>query len=421
MTRFSRLSDWLDWQNTLHPDRIELGLERVAEVAGRMGLLEPDYRVISVAGTNGKGSSVALLDAIYRAAGFRTATYTSPHLQRYNERIHIDGCEASDAQLCEAFGRVDRARGDISLTYFEFGTLAALSLFEQARPDVAILEVGMGGRLDAVNIIDADTALVTAVDIDHSAWLGSDRNSIGREKAGIFRSGRPAICSDPSPPDSVRQSALETGADWCARGTGFDYQSGPDGWSWHGRAMRCEALPLPALAGTHQLDNAAGVLAVIEAMQDSFPVGCDVIAQGLVTVQLNGRCQVFPGDVEMLVDVAHNPAAAATLAGVLHGRPVTGRTWLVLGMLDDKEAAGFAAALEGCVDVWCLAGLADQRGLSAARLHQRLGRQGDGRQILLFETVPAALEYLQQHAAAGDRIVVSGSFLGVAEALACQV
>jgi dihydrofolate synthase/folylpolyglutamate synthase len=421
MTRFTKLSDWLDWQTTLHPDRIELGLERVTEVAGRMGLLEPSCRVISVAGTNGKGSSVALLDTIYRAAGYRTASYTSPHLRDYNERVRIDGCEATDAQLCEAFASVDRARGEISLTYFEFGTLAALYLFDQASPDIAVLEVGMGGRLDAVNIIDADVALVTAVDIDHSAWLGSDRDSIGREKAGIFRPGRPAICSDPAPPDSVRVTAQGMGAAWCERGNGFDYRLVNDGWSWFGKTMNCEALPLPALAGTHQLDNAAGVLAVIEATQAVFPVAHDAIVQGLLTVRLGGRCQIVAGDVELIVDVAHNPAAAATLAGVLRKRPPSACTWLVLGMLDDKDAASFAAALEGCIDVWCLAGLAVERGLSATGLQQCLGGYIGGRETRLFHTVAAAMLHLQQHASPGDRIVVSGSFFSVAEALECQV
>jgi dihydrofolate synthase/folylpolyglutamate synthase len=421
MTRFTRLSDWLDWQTTLHPDRIDLGLERVAEVAGRMGLLKPAYRVVSVAGTNGKGSSVAMLDAIYRAAGYCTASYTSPHLLRYNERIRIDGVEVTDEELCAAFTSVDAARGDISLTYFEFGTLAALQLFDRARLDIAILEVGMGGRLDAVNIVDADVALVTCIDIDHRTWLGSDRDSIGREKAGIFRSGHPAICSDPSPPDSVRQAAVELAATWCARGDGFDYRATSDNWSWSGRSMALESLPLPALPGRHQLDNAAGVLAVVEALQDACPVERAAIEQGLSRVRLGGRCQIIPGDIELLVDVAHNPAAAATLAGVLRTRPSAACTWLVLGMLDDKDTAGFAEALEDCVDVWCLAGLSVERGLSAARLQQRTGGVTDGRETLLFDTVTAAMRDLQQLANPGDRIVVCGSFFGVAEALECQV
>jgi dihydrofolate synthase/folylpolyglutamate synthase len=421
MTRFSRLSDWLDWQTTLHPNRIDLGLERVAEVARRMGLRKPSCTVVSVAGTNGKGSSVALLDAIYRAAGYRTATYTSPHLRRYNERIVIDGCEVTDEALCTAFAGVDRAREDISLTYFEFGTLAALYLFERAAPDIAILEVGMGGRLDAVNIVDADVALVTCIDIDHSAWLGSDRDSIGHEKAGIYRAGRPAICSDPTPPDSVRQGALDMGAHWCARGAGFDYRATADGWSWFGTSMNYEALPLPALAGMHQLDNAAGVLAVVEALQGVRPVRRGAIEQGLRTVWLQGRCQHVPGEVDLLVDVAHNPAAAATLAGYLRARPPAACTWLVLGMLDDKDVAGFAGALRECIDVWCLAGLPVERGLSAAALQLRCGGVIDGRPTLLFDTVTAAMKHIQRHAGPGDLVVACGSFFSVAEALECQV
>jgi dihydrofolate synthase/folylpolyglutamate synthase len=386
-----------------------------------MGLLEPPYTVVSVAGTNGKGSSVALLDTTYRAAGYRTATYTSPHLLRYNERIRIDGCVVTDEELCTAFAAVDSARGDISLTYFEFGTLAALYLFERARPDIAILEVGLGGRLDAVNIIDADVALVTCIDIDHSAWLGTDRDSIGHEKAGIFRAGRPAICSDPAPPDSVRRSALEVGAHWCARGAGIDFHATPDGWSWFGKTMNCEALPLPALAGIHQLDNAAGVLAVIEALQNVRPVSHDSIEQGLRSVRLQGRCQIVPGDVDLLVDVAHNPAAAATLAGYLRAHPPAGCTWLVLGMLDDKDVAGFTAALRECIDVWCLAGLPVERGLSSTALQQRSGGIIEGRPTLLFDTVTAAIKHVQRNAGPGDLVVACGSFFCVAEALECQV
>ncbi len=418
MSRFSRLSDWLDWQMTLHPDRIELGLERVTAVARRMGLASPCWPVVSVAGTNGKGSSVALLDSIYRAAGYRTATYTSPHLVRYNERIRIDGAEVGDRALCTAFDRIDSSRGDISLTYFEFGTLAALSLIEQAQPDIAVLEVGMGGRLDAVNIVDADVALVTRIDIDHSAWLGEDREAIGHEKAGIFRSGRAAICSDPEPPRSVRRHASAVGANWHARGEGFDYRAVPAGWAWTGSKMHFDGLPLPALAGRHQLDNAAGVLAVVEVLQDIRPVSQRAVAEGLRTLRLPGRCQVIAGEVELLLDVAHNPAAAATLATCLQQRAPAGRTWLVLGMLDDKDAAGFAAALLDSVDVWCLAGLAVERGLPAQALQQRLDGVLAGRRTLLFESVSDALRELRQRAAAGDRIVVCGSFHSVAEVLA---
>jgi len=421
MPRYHTLADWLAWQDGLHPHKIDLGLERVAAVAGRLGLLQPAYTVVSVAGTNGKGSSVALLDAIYRSAGYRTGSYTSPHLLRYNERIRIAGHEATDAELCAAFERIDQARDEISLTYFEFGTLAALQLFSTADLDIALLEVGMGGRLDAVNILDADVALVTAIGIDHCAWLGNDRETIGREKAGILRGGRPAVCSDPSPPASLQQAAADAGASWYAPGGQFTYGRTGRGWDWRGWRRTLEALPLPALAGEHQLDNAAGVLAVVDLLNDRLPVSRDALEEGLRTVRLAGRFQVFPGPPQLVLDVAHNPDSAGMLASQLQASPASGRTWLVLGMLSDKDAAAFAAALDCCVDCWCLASLDVARGLSARLLKQRIADPGKDRETLLFDSVEAALAHAVDNAAPADRIVVSGSFITVAEALSCQV
>ncbi|MDX1697320.1 MAG: bifunctional tetrahydrofolate synthase/dihydrofolate synthase, partial [Thiohalobacterales bacterium] len=368
MPRFSTLDDWLGWQETLHPDPIELGLARVGEVAARLGLLSPPATVISVAGTNGKGSSVAMLDAIYRAAGYRTGVYTSPHLLKYNERIRVDGREIDDAGLCAAFERIDAARGDVSLTYFEFGTLAALDIFSRARPDIIILEVGMGGRLDAVNIIDADVALVTAIGIDHSAWLGNDREAIGREKAGIYREGRPAICSDPAPPATLEQTARAVGAGWRALGEHFDYRRSDAHWQWQGNGRRHDALPLPALQGRQQLDNAAGVIMATEVLQVRHPVPVAALAEGLRGVSLAGRCQLLPGRIERVLDVAHNLDSARLLAAWLADHPATGETWLVLGMLADKDAAGLEAILSPVIDHWCLAGLPGERGLPAGEL-----------------------------------------------------
>ena len=418
MARFDSLTDWLDWQETLHPDPIDLGLERVGEVAGRLGLLSTRIPVVSVAGTNGKGSSVAILDAIYRTGGYRTGVYTSPHLLRYHERICIDGHPVNDTSLCAAFERIDRAREGISLTYFEFGTLAALDIFSLEKPDILLLEVGMGGRLDAVNIIDADVALVTAIGLDHCQWLGSDRETVGREKAGIFRSGRPAVCSDPHPPDSLRQVAQSIGADWMAPGERYSYKQSGDGWSWQGGDKNHATLPWPSLAGKHQLDNAAGVIMVIESLQAVCPVSRQAIVDGLRAVTLPGRCQVIPGRVAQVLDVAHNLESARQLAGFLTDNPVAGKTWLVLGMLADKNVAGFAAALSSCVDQWCLAGLADKRGLSAGELEALIDRTG---QMQSFTDVAAALAHVERHTDSDDRVVVTGSFLTVAAALASQV
>jgi len=417
MPRFDSLTDWLDWQEQLHPRSIDLGLERVAAVARRLGLHNPAIPVISVAGTNGKGSSVALLEAVYRAAGYRTGCYTSPHLMRYNERIRIDGSEISDGALCDAFEQIDQVRAGISLTYFEFGTLTALQLFRRQPLDVLILEVGLGGRLDAVNMVDADVALVTAIGVDHSEWLGPDREAIAAEKAGIFRAGRPAVCADPVPPASLQRAARSLGAVWLAAGTDFDWLATPDGWTWRGRDQEIGSLPLPALPGRHQLDNAAGVLQVIACLQERLPVPVAALHTGLRSVRLAGRCQYHAG---LLLDVAHNPAAAAVLAQVLRAQPCRGRTWLVAGMLDGKDVAGFAAALSACVDRWCAVSLGGPRGLSSAELAQRLQDAGV-HQVSRFDSVAAALASVTAQAGADDRIVVSGSFLTVAEALACRV
>jgi dihydrofolate synthase/folylpolyglutamate synthase len=387
-------------------------------VAERLELLHPGYTAVSVAGTNGKGSSVALLEAVYRSAGFRTGSYTSPHLLHYNERIRINGVMVGDAALCAAFERIDQARGAVSLTYFEFGTLAALLLFAEAEPDIALLEVGMGGRLDAVNIIDADVALVTSIGIDHSTWLGDDREAIGREKAGIMRAGRPAVCADPAPPASLQQHANIIGAHRYALGEQFTRKRTGRYWDWQGWHGTHERLPLPALAGEQQLDNAAGVLAVVDLLKERLPVSRDALEQGLRTVRLAGRFQVIPGAPQVILDVAHNTDSARALCSQLQASTVAGRTWLVLGMLADKDAAAFAIALDDCVDHWCLASLHVARGLPAEALRRHMAGPGKQREVLLFDTVATALAHAVDAAAPGDRVVVSGSFITVAEALA---
>ena len=265
MTRFNSLSDWLLWQETLHPRKIDLGLERVAAVAKRLRLLQPDFGVITVAGTNGKGSSVAMLEAVLLAAGYRTGCYTSPHLQRYNERIRIQGQEVDDASLCAAFACVDEARGDETLSYFEFGTLAALTLFRREPLDVVLLEVGMGGRLDAVNAVEPTASLITNVSLDHCAWLGDDVESIAFEKAGILRAGKSTVYADENVPVSVLEHAREIGADLVLAGRDYGWNRSAMGWSWQGRQHTLENLEIPSLNGEFQLGNAAGVLALLEA------------------------------------------------------------------------------------------------------------------------------------------------------------
>jgi len=417
MPRFMQLADWLSWQETLHPRKIDLGLERVARVAERLNLLQPKAVVVTVAGTNGKGSCVTLLETIYRAAGYRVGSYQSPHLLRYNERIRVNGSEVNDDILCQAFQAVDDSRGQESLTYFEFGTLAALEIFSHHDLDIILLEVGMGGRLDAVNIVAADAALVTRIGIDHGQWLGDDRESIGREKAGIFRANRPAICCDPDPPASLRQTAASLGAPWLSLGRDFTVSPGATGWRWSGVAHTHDGLPYPAVPGQHQLDNAAGVLMVAEVLEEKLPVPRPAIQQGLRTAALPGRCQFFPGPVETVLDVAHNPQSAQCLVRVLNERPRAGQTHLVLGMLEDKDIRQFAGIMRATADHWYFGSLQGERGLSAEALRERSGvARGE-----CFRSIAAALQQARSRASRGDRIVVCGSFRSVAEAMACTV
>ncbi|HXH03473.1 MAG TPA: bifunctional tetrahydrofolate synthase/dihydrofolate synthase [Candidatus Competibacteraceae bacterium] len=423
--RFRTLAEWLAWQESLHPTTMDFGLERLRLVYSRLFSEPPRHKVITVAGTNGKGSSVAMLEAVLRAAGYRVGAYTSPHLLRYNERIRLNGAEVDDATLCGAFHRVDEARGDISLTYFEFGTLAAFLIFREAALDVAVLEVGLGGRLDAVNVVDADVALLTAIGLDHTEWLGPDRDSIGREKAGIFRPGRPAVCSDPQPPTSVRAYAQTEGVplDLCGRDFGYRPDESGQSWSWWSRDTRLQDLPWPALAGRHQLQNAAGVLMVLQRL--GLPVAQAAICRGLQEARIAGRFQVVPGEVEWILDVTHNPHGAVVLADCLAERPCTGRTLAVMGMLADKDAAAVAKLLAPRVDAWFTAGLSGPRGRSggqlaaalAAALEAVLGKAP----LSVHETVAEACIAARAQAHAGDRILVFGSFHTVAEALTSGV
>jgi dihydrofolate synthase/folylpolyglutamate synthase len=382
-----------------------------------MGVLQPAPTVITVGGTNGKGSSVAMLEAILRAAGHRVGSFTSPHLLRYNERIRIDGTEIADDRLCSAFQAVDEARVDTTLSYFEFGTLAALRSFCDASLDAVLLEVGMGGRLDAVNVVDPDIAMVTCIGVDHVQWLGNDRESIAREKAGIFRKGRPAISCEAEPPASLIAAAHESGAIWHGLGDQFKYATQGQYWDWRGPATRHAGLPLPALPGSHQLANASGVLMAIELLPERLPVSEVAIRKGLGDVVLPGRCQRIPGAVETILDVSHNPHGAARLAGMLEQYPCAGRTHLVLGMLDDKDVGGFVKMLSAVVDEWYPAGIDDPRGLSSDALCRRMPRRllADG--MHPCADVASAWGLAEARAAPGDRIVVCGSFFTVAAAL----
>ena len=418
--RFERLDDWLDWQQRLHPATIELGLERVARVLARTGWTPPRVPVITVGGTNGKGSCVALLDAMLRAGGWRVGTFTSPHLVDYRERIRIDGRKVSAASLVASFERIADALGPDSLTFFEFNALAALLVFETAAPDAIVLEVGLGGRLDAVNIVDPAVAVVVSIGLDHMEWLGPDEESIGREKAGIFRAGRPAICGMPEPPRSIFSRAREIGAQLFVRGSDFDGRpAGPGQWDYLVAGwVEHAALPLPALPGPIQVVNAATALAALGRLSDQLPLTRAAICAGLRSVQLPGRFQRVddPRGFEWVFDVAHNPAAAATLAANLRALPVPGRTFAVCGMLGDKDVPGVVGALRDSIDEWFAASSEGPRAIDASELERRA--LGAGVTLQPAGSVPVAMQRAASLARPGDRIVVFGSFHTVGPALA---
>lgn len=414
--RFLTLADWLSWQETLHPNAIDLGLTRLNRTLERLRWRRPLCPVITVGGTNGKGSSVALLNRILTEAGYRVGTFTSPHLLRYNERIVVADREVSDASLIAAFERIDAARGADTLTFFEFNALAGLLIFETAGLDAIVLEVGLGGRLDAVNAVDADAALVTSIALDHCEWLGRDVESIGREKAGIFRRNRPAIFGSAAMPDSIRAYAEETGATLLRLGQDFSYERDGAHWSWQGVRSQLEGLPPPALVGDVQFDNAAAVLAVLESLSDRLPIEPSAVARGLQHVQVPGRFQVIRNRVEWILDVAHNPAAAHALASQLAGRATAGRTIAVCGILADKDIEGVATELSASFDEWVIAGLSGARSVDPHQLAQRLAGRGASVSAVAPDVV-AACVLADARAGEGDRIVVFGSFLTVAPAL----
>jgi dihydrofolate synthase/folylpolyglutamate synthase len=413
--RFSSLNDWLEWQESLHPSSIDLGLQRVGRVADRLRCRSPAKIVISVAGTNGKGSSVAMLEAILLRAGYRVGCYTSPHLFRYNERLRLQGEQISDAALCQAFARVDGARGKTTLTYFEFGTLAALDIMTREAVDVALLEVGLGGRLDAVNIVDADAALITSIGIDHTEWLGKDRDAIAKEKAGIMRPGKPAVCAEADPPAALLAEAARIGAVWRVLGTDFTIRRLGRGWHWQGAHGRYLDLPEPALSGSHQLANAAGVLMVLEMLRDDLPVEKTAIASGLKWVRLAGRIQTVPGRVEQVLDVSHNAQAARALADALRHRPPPGKTYAVVGMMQDKDAESFVHALEPVVSTWCPVGLKSERASTAQELGAVVAPLVGKERVVCCESVIEAMRRLKAEVRPGDRVLVCGSFYTVAE------
>jgi dihydrofolate synthase/folylpolyglutamate synthase len=422
MTR--SLDSWLAYVSAQHPATIALGLDRVREVALRMGLpVAPAQAaaqfplVITVGGTNGKGSTCAFAERILLEAGYRVGLYTSPHLLRYNERVRIDGEDASDAALVRGFEAVEEARGDTPLTYFEFGTLAALMAFSEREVETVILEVGLGGRLDAVNVVDADCAIVASVDLDHQAYLGNDRETIGFEKAGIFRAGRPAIFGDADPPARLVDHAKAIGAQLQVLGRDFRYEAAERQWEFIGKRGAKRALPMPALRGRWQLKNASSVLAALDELSERLPVSLGEVKRGLTNVRLPGRLQVLPGRPVIVLDVAHNPHAARALADALGDMGFFESTRAVFAMLADKDIGGVIDAVKHRIDAWYVAAADADRAAPAATVAQSLADRGLAQATRVFATVPSALEAARRDAGANDRILVFGSFYTVAEAL----
>lgn len=419
MTRMT-VSEWLDRIEQMHPAEIELGLERVAAVRDRMAFNLPGV-IVSVAGTNGKGSVCAMIEAIALESGFRVATYTSPHFINFNERARINGVPASDEDLVAAFEVVEAARDGVTLTYFEFTTLAIVWLFSQQNSELTILEVGLGARLDAVNLFDADCAVVTCVDIDHTSYLGTTRDEIGWEKAHIYRSGKPAICADPMPPARLVEHAEKIGADLWLFGRDFNYSGDRQQWAYAGRSQRRNSLAYPALRGANQLLNASAALAVFEVLRPQLPVTQQAVRTGFATVSLPGRCQMLAGRPQVVLDVAHNPHAAAHLAANLDNMGFFPFTYGVFGTMADKDIDRIIDAMGERIDHWLVVDLPTRRAIGAEELATRLRARGFGdegdRTVTTFSDANSALAQAHERAGEADRIVVFGSFYTVAACL----
>jgi dihydrofolate synthase/folylpolyglutamate synthase len=400
------LDSWLQHIERIHPKTIEMGLERLKSVADSLGL-SPKFHIVTVGGTNGKGSTCAMLESILFHAGYKVGCYTSPHLLNFSERIRINRKQAENEAIVSAFSRVEEARGDVQLTYFEFTTLAAVLLFSQIELDVAILEVGLGGRLDAVNLFDSDCAVITGIDFDHMDYLGSTLDAIGFEKAGILRAGKPGICSDMDPPQSLLDHAQTIGARLQRIGREFGFSRHEHGWDFLGRTAR-PGLPMPSLQGEFQLSNASAALAALDCLDIS--VSADAIREGLVDLALPGRFQVLETDPEVILDVAHNPQAARALASNLKRHSPKGRTIAIFGMLADKDIEGVVEEMKNVVDEWLLAKLDVPRGASVERMQEAFSSP-----LPSFSSVIDAWHHACAICAENDRILIFGSFYTVAD------
>ncbi|MCB5195229.1 bifunctional tetrahydrofolate synthase/dihydrofolate synthase [Deefgea salmonis] len=416
------LPTWLSYLESLHPVAIDMGLGRVTQVRDQMRL-QPRFPVLTIGGTNGKGSVCAMLTQILVIAGYKVGTYTSPHLLHYNERIAINGQPVADDEIVASFRAIESARGSTSLSYFEFGTLAAMHQFIAQDVDVAIMEVGLGGRLDAVNIFEPTVAAVVSVGIDHQSYLGDTREKIALEKAGIYRSGLPALCADPQPPQTLLDVAAEIGADLGLIGRDFGYQMQIEGqqWSWwHRNGLRRHALPLPALRGQYQLNNACLALAVLDECHTQLPVTLGDIKRGLLEVEWPARFQVLPGRPTVVLDVAHNPHAALVLKSCLDSMSFHPKTHAVLGMMQDKDMVGVVRILADRVDCWYLAAPDLSRATPAGTLAKIILQIDPQAQIQTYDAVADAYQSACKSALEADRILVFGSFFTVAEVMVAR-
>lgn len=411
MNKYKTLHEWLAWMKVLNVKEIDLSLERVLEIGSRLDLLKATCPVITVAGTNGKGSCVAGLEAIYLAAGYKVGSFTTPYLFRYNEQVRLQGLSVDDRVLCDAFARLTEACGDdIRLTLFEYGTLAAFMIFKEADLDVWILEVGLGGRWDAVNVMDADVGIVTSIAMDHMNWLGDTREAIAFEKAGIFRRNKPAICGDIDPPLTLVQHALQIKAPLFCQNKEFGFKEDSSSWTWWNQTKQLEQLPLPTLA----LQNMSTVLMAIDLLQKRLPVEKDAIDRALSTVTLPGRIQVVPGEITQIFDVSHNPASVALLADYLKKNPVVGKTYAVFSMLADKDIVATIRGISALMDYWYIAPLPGERGVSEQALLASF-KKADVTCVDIQASITAAYDCAIQKAHRGDRVIIFGSFRVLAQ------
>ena len=417
MMRFDTLRGWLNWQESFHPMTIDLGLERVARVFKALNPACVKPLTITVAGTNGKGSCVAYLEAIYRAEGYRVGAYTSPHILKYNERIKINGEPVSDELICEAFARIEAVRDNTSLSYFEFGTLAALDIFRRADLDIQLLEVGLGGRLDAVNIVDPDVSLIAAIGIDHIEWLGNTREAIGKEKSGIFRAATPAIIGDPEPPDSLASSAQDKQAQPFHIGLDFGYRKSAITWDWYfGERQICN-LPEPGLKGEHQYRNASSAILAVIKLEDRLPVREDSIRTGLKEVRLSGRFQLIDGKIPVLLDVGHNLQAVRTLVEYLNKNFPSKRIHAVFSMMKDKDIAGVLEIMSPVIYDWYFAPLTNLRAAGELVMRDIFSKSTVSSVFFGFTGFVDAFDAAKKQSREGDLLLVFGSFFLVSECL----